>query len=290
MLYLQKILGQVVLSFLFIRFTVTAAATSDHFINPPAYTNWTAPESTFTRGSLVQLNWLTNLTRIALTLRHSTSSDFEYLGNNATVPATANISNTDNSYLWLVDTKADISDPFFLAIFDPGHRTSAFRSQNFTIINAPPNPIAVITGSNLPGPSAFPAEPLAVSNGALSTGAKVGIGIGSAVFIVVLGLGMFLVGKRAKERKRIQQERDQNGQWTKTELAADDVDREARGYGPHMPASTERAEVEDTGVMREVLADSGPIFEAPGDLPAAAELSGSLRGGDALMQNNEFSR
>ena len=107
---------------------------------------------------------------------------------------------------------------------------------------------------------------------------------------MILGLGIFLVGKRAKERKRIHQERDQNGQWTKTELAADDVDREARGYGPHMPASTERAEVEDTGVMREVLADSGPIFEAPGDLPAVAELSGPLRGGDPLMQNNEFSR
>ena len=38
---------------------------------------------------------------------------------------------------------------------------------------------------------------------------------------------------------------------TKTELAADEVDREARGNGPHMAASTQRAEVEGSGVMRE---------------------------------------
>ena len=80
MLYLQEILFQVALSFLFIRLTVAAAATSDHFINPPADTDLTAPESTFTRGSVVQLSWQTNLTRIALTLWHSTSDLFEYLG------------------------------------------------------------------------------------------------------------------------------------------------------------------------------------------------------------------
>lgn len=101
---------------------------------------------------------------------------------------------------------------------------------------------------------------------------------------------MFLVLKRAKERKRIHQEQDQSGQWTKTELAADDVDREARGYGPHMAPSTERAEAEDTGVMREVQADSGQIFEAPGDLAALPELAETSWGGDPLMQINESSR
>ena len=80
MLYLQEILRQVALLILFIRLTVAAAATSDHFINPPDDTNLTAPESTFTLGSLVQLSWQTNLTRIALTLWHSTSDLFEYLG------------------------------------------------------------------------------------------------------------------------------------------------------------------------------------------------------------------
>ena len=219
--------------------------------------------------------------------------------------ATTNISNADR-YLWLVDTKKDLSNIFFFAIYDPGNGTSVLTSQYFTIVDAPPNFKAVSSASSSPRqstpglprqstpdspkPSTSTAPPLAVSNDALSTDAKVGVGIGSAVFGVILGLGMFLVGKRAKERKRIQQEQDQNGQWTKTELAADDVDREARGYGPHMPASTERAEVEDTSVMREVLADSGPIFEVPGDLPAVAELSGPLPGDDPLMQNNEFSR
>ena len=113
-----------------------------------------------------------------------------------------------------------------------------------------------------------------------------GIGIGSAVFVAAFALGGFLVRKRAKERKRIRHEQDQRGQWTKTELAADDVDREVRGYGPHMAASTERAEAEDTGVSREVQADSGPIFEVPGDLPALPELSEISRGGDHLMHAN----
>lgn len=92
------------------------------------------------------------------------------------------------------------------------------------------------------------------------------------------------------ERKRIHKEQDQSGQWTKTELPADDVDREGRGYGPHLAASTERAEAEDTGVMREVQADSGQIFEAPGDLATLPELSETSRRGDDLTQNNEFSR
>ena len=78
MLYLQEILGQVVLSFLFIRLTV-AAATSGHFIDPPDRFGPT-PASTYTRGEVVQITWQTNLSRIVLTLWHTTSNDFEYLG------------------------------------------------------------------------------------------------------------------------------------------------------------------------------------------------------------------
>lgn len=108
------------------------------------------------------------------------------------------------------------------------------------------------------------------------------------MFVIALALGMFFIYRRAKERKR--KEQDQGSQWTKTELAADGVDRESRGYGPHMAASTERAEVEDTGVMHEVQADSGQIFEAPGDLPILPELPATSRGGDTLIKSNEFSR
>ena len=79
MLYLQEILGQVVLLFLFIQFPVAAAATSDHFINPPDSTD-DARVSTFTRGSVVQLTWQTDLDQIALTLFHSSTMVFEYLG------------------------------------------------------------------------------------------------------------------------------------------------------------------------------------------------------------------
>ena len=82
-------------------------------------------------------------------------------------------------------------------------------------------------------------------------------------------LGTYFIQKRAMERKGI--DRDP---WTKTELEAEDVDREARGYGPHLADSTQRAEVDGSGVTREVQADSSEIFEAPGDLPTLPELSG----------------
>lgn len=74
---------------------------------------------------------------------------------------------------------------------------------------------------------------------------------------------------------------DQN-QRTKAELAANAFDREVRGYGPHMAASTERVEAEDTGVIREAQADSVPIFEVPGDPPALSELSDTSRRGGSL--------
>lgn len=61
-------------------------------------------------------------------------------------------------------------------------------------------------------------------------------------------------------------------------FAANNIDREARGYGPDMAASTQLAEAEDTGVMGEVQADSCQIFEAPGDLAALPELSDTSRG------------
>ena len=78
MLYLQGILAQVILSFLFIRLT-EGQATSERFIDPPADTD-NARALTYTRGALVQIVWQTDLERIALTLWHSTSEPFEYLG------------------------------------------------------------------------------------------------------------------------------------------------------------------------------------------------------------------
>ncbi|MCJ1424424.1 1,3-beta-glucanosyltransferase gas1 [Sticta canariensis] len=160
----------------------------------------------------------------------------------------------------------------------------------------PPNPIAVSLTASSPRTSADTVSATAAtassprksassitptpkaSNDALSPGGKVGIGIGSALLVLSLVLGTFFIRKRAMERKRIDR-----GPWTKTELAADDVDREARGYGPHMAASIQRAEVEGSGVMREVQADSSERFEAPGDLPVLPELSGTSRRGDSLM-------
>ncbi|MCJ1430073.1 1,3-beta-glucanosyltransferase gas1, partial [Sticta canariensis] len=130
-------------------------------------------------------------------------------------------------------------------------------------LSLPPNPIAVSLTASSPRTSAFFITPTSsitptpkASNNALSTGEKVGIGIGLA--LLVLALGTYFIQRRATERKKIER-----GPWTKTELAADDVDREARGYGPHMAASTQRAEVDGSGVIREVQADRNEILRRP---------------------------
>ena len=66
------------------------------------------------------------------------------------------------------------------------------------------------------------------------------------------------------------QERYSNARWTKR-LGADEIDTEARGYGPYMAASMTQAELEDTGSAREVPADKNQILEAPGDVPSLPE-------------------
>ncbi|MCJ1428247.1 1,3-beta-glucanosyltransferase gas1 [Sticta canariensis] len=136
-------------------------------------------------------------------------------------------------------------------------------------LSLPPKPIAVSLTASSPRTSASSITPTPkASNDALPTGGKVGIGIGLALFVLALVLDTFFKQRRAMERKGIDR-----GPWTKTELPADDVDREARGYSPHMAASIQRAEVDGSGVKREVQADSREIFEAPGDLTTLPELS-----------------
>ncbi|MCJ1262314.1 hypothetical protein MMC22_002184 [Lobaria immixta] len=210
MLYLQEILGQVVLSFLFIRLTV-AAATSGRFIDPPDKSDTfdTGPASTYTRGEVVQVTWQTNLSRIALTLWHSTSKDFEYLGK-----ATENIPNT-NSYPWLVDTKEDISEnSFYFAIYDPGNTTVALSSKNFNIMDAPSAstgatvlsasvPTSIITMSASPTTMVLTStysvnqesSTATVTNTGISQGTKTGMSVGIGIGIgvpVLLAVGIYL--------------------------------------------------------------------------------------------------
>lgn len=75
MLLFRGILGQVFLS-LFIR-SKAAARASERFTNPAPG----ALDLTYTRGSIIQITWQTDLERIALTLFHGTGTeaDLEYL-------------------------------------------------------------------------------------------------------------------------------------------------------------------------------------------------------------------
>ncbi|MCJ1423304.1 1,3-beta-glucanosyltransferase gas1 [Sticta canariensis] len=151
-------------------------------------------------------------------------------------------------------------------------------------LNLPPNPVAAssaVIPPRITVPIYISTNGSIASNHALSTGGKVGIGIGLGFLLLALAVGTFLILKRAKRKKRIDQGQDQYAQWTRAELTADDVDREARGYGPHMAASTERAEAEDTGVMRETQVRE--IFEAPGDLATLHELSSRGRHGQEIL-------
>lgn len=138
-----------------------------------------------------------------------------------------------------------------------------------------------------PRAAVSPISTQSVSSQKLSLGVKLGVSI--VVIFVVLALGTVLfLWLRARKKKSYLQERDRNAHWSRKELAADDIDREARGYGPHMAASTQRAEVEDTNYIGEVSADDCQIFEAPGDMPALPEPLYKSFEQDLLARFNEL--
>lgn len=141
----------------------------------------------------------------------------------------------------------------------------------------PPNPKAVVS----------PTSPQSTPSQGLSVNAKIGIGTALILIFLALGTVLFLL-LRARKKKRTVQERNRHAHWTRKELAADDIDREARGYGPHMAASTPLAEVEDTGFIGEVSADDCQIFEAPGDVPALPEPLYKSFEQDLLARFNEL--
>lgn len=124
----------------------------------------------------------------------------------------------------------------------------------------PPNPKDALS----------PSGPQSTTSRGLPIDAKIGMIFALILVFLALVTGLLLL-LRARKKRRDLQGQDHSAYWTKKELAADDIDREARGYGPHMAASTQRVEAEDTGVVRELPADSCQIFEAPGDVPTLPE-------------------
>ena len=145
----------------------------------------------------------------------------------------------------------------------------------------PPNPRAAVVSAGTSSTSSTPSTPSSPSatgssqlpqpaTGGLSTGAKAGIGVGVVVLVLLLAAILFVLYKR-KMAKAKRKDGTKNGdQWNKNELAADSVDREARGY-THMAASNPRAEMEGAMLDREVAADR-PIVEAPGDSGIRTEM------------------
>lgn len=135
----------------------------------------------------------------------------------------------------------------------------------------PPNPRAAVVAQGISArttsttavlnPSAS-STPSASSQSGLSSGAKAGIGVAVAVLVIVAAVVAVFYLRHQRRQKQHQQIGTK--EWTKTELAADDVDREARGYGPHMADPGARAEVEGTSALREAPTDR-PILEKPED-------------------------
>lgn len=92
------------------------------------------------------------------------------------------------------------------------------------------------------------------SGSRLPRGAIAGISVTAGICAIgILALILFLIRRRAS-RRRQEQDRSLSDEWTKTELAADEVDREAKGYA-YMVDSDQRLEMEDTSAVGEVSAD-----------------------------------
>ena len=162
-----------------------------------------------------------------------------------------------------------------LAIYQPSNTVASCPDAGGT--DLPPNPrvAAVLAGTSTTASSISPTSSSAAvtgsskpSNEGFSTGAKAGIGIGVAVPVIVFAAVLFVLYRRNRGKEK--QEDGTGGQWNKTELPADGVDREARGYN-HMAASMPRAEVDGVILDREVAADR-PIVEAAGNSGTWSEL------------------
>ena len=145
----------------------------------------------------------------------------------------------------------------------------------------PPNPrkAVVAPGSTSSSPSTIATQTSSTSfpspqssRSGISLGAKAGIGVAVAVVVIAAVIAALLLLKRRRQQKK--QQESTKEQWTKTELAAEDIDREAQGYGPHMADSNERAEVEGTSATREAPGDR-PIFEMSEDNDTRPEMPGS---------------
>ena len=141
----------------------------------------------------------------------------------------------------------------------------------------PPNPRAAVLPASSSGTSTSTspiktptatALPLQKSRGGLSSGAKAGIGIGVAIAIIVIVAALFLFHRRRNARPT--QNGDSSNQWNKSELAANDVDREDRGYS-HMAASQPRAEMDGAELDKEAPIDR-PVVEASAESEIRSEL------------------
>lgn len=89
-----------------------------------------------------------------------------------------------------------------------------------------------------------------------------------AIAIIVIAAALFLLHRRRNARSK--QNGDNGGQWNKSELEANDVDQEERGYND-MAASHPRAEMDGAMMDREAPTDR-PVFEASAESEIRSEL------------------
>ena len=165
----------------------------------------------------------------------------------------------------------------FSASYQPSNTAVSCPEAGATQL--PPNPRAAVvsagTASTASSPSTTGSPQLRppASEG-LSTGAKAGIGVGVAVLVLLLAAILFVLYNRKTAEAKRKDGTIESDQWNKTELAADSVDREARGYN-HMAASSPRAEIEGVMLEREIAADR-PVVEAPEDSGVRTEMPTKL--------------
>ncbi|MCJ1268766.1 hypothetical protein MMC22_008654 [Lobaria immixta] len=218
MLFFPRALGEIIVPFLSICL-IAAAATSDHFTNPPDGATGLA----YTRGSILEVTWETDLPRISLTLWHMKANKYQYLP--AGTLDTDNVTNT-NFWPWTVDFDSNFNisnETFFFGLYDPCCESTVFESTNFKIIEpstltsttASPSSSSsssssastVITTTSPTSlmiattPSSNSASSTAATNSRMSQSVKTGLGVGLGIGIPLsLAVGIYL-GYRFHKRR-----------------------------------------------------------------------------------------
>ncbi|KAL8702928.1 MAG: hypothetical protein Q9201_003908 [Fulgogasparrea decipioides] len=164
---------------------------------------------------------------------------------------------------------ATVSPPSVSAAWYTPSHTAAVTCPSGAPVGLPPNPVEALIAPSSTSTENLSAGTITSSMSAaaspsphssLSTGARAGLVVAAAVNVIAIAAAVLFLRQRRRQKKK---GRAKNEHWTKAELIAEDINREARGYGPHMAGSLHEQKLRESVQFQKPPADR-QVYEEPG--------------------------